>query len=156
MPPKKGAAVTGPKEGFVFIEFGPTSEKCRIFNTDCTSSYLYDQIKEVAFTTAEAYARSKDAELRQELAQLSQLLNTHKRVEPRRDSVDEPADAKLQETAAAENPGDPEPDAEAPPPDPFDVEHGYWQAEKDRLDALVMLREKQVKPPCCWSGCLRH
>ena len=47
MPSKKG-----PKEerdsGFAFVAFGPTSDKPRAFNIECTSAYLYDQIKEVA------------------------------------------------------------------------------------------------------------
>jgi hypothetical protein len=47
MPPKKGGSKDQRNGGFIFAAFGPTTDKPRAFNIECTSAYLYDQIKEV-------------------------------------------------------------------------------------------------------------
>jgi len=73
---------------FIFVKFGPSSEKMRMFNTDCTSVYLYDQIKEVAFSSTETYSRLKDTEIRQELSSLNSMITSHRRSEPREDEED--------------------------------------------------------------------
>jgi len=86
---------------FIFVKFGPSSQKSRMFNTDCTSVYLYDQIKEVAFSTTETYSRSKDAEIRQELNALNSMLASHRRSEPREDEEDPAVIAKREKAAAA-------------------------------------------------------
>ena len=49
MPPKKSESSEERNGGFIFVAFGPTSDKPRTFNIECTSMYLYDQIKEVRY-----------------------------------------------------------------------------------------------------------
>jgi len=123
---------------FIFVKFGPSSQKSRMFNTDCTSVYLYDQIKEVAFSTTETYSRSKDAEIRQELNALNSMLASHRRSEPREDEEDPAVIAKREKAAAALEAGETD-----QPIDLFVEEQDRWCAELERLEAVQKLRENQ-------------
>lgn len=121
---------------FIFCRFGPTSDKLKTFNTDCKSVYLYDQIKEVAATSTETFARSKDAHFRQALAELETLITAHKRREPRK-----PEEAHVQ-TSTSIVTGDVVNDDTFI--DPFQVELDNWQAELERLESLQELRKRQT------------
>mmetsp|Transcript_7567 Transcript_7567/g.8959 ORF Transcript_7567/g.8959 Transcript_7567/m.8959 type:complete len:228 (+) Transcript_7567:190-873(+) len=119
---------------FIFVKVGPTSEKPLIFNTECTSLFLYDQIKEVVFSKTEAFARKKDAEIRQELNLLESLISAHKRAEPQADNgrgkdKDDDGEESLD--------GNKNLDAI------HTADMDNWYLEQERLEALKALRENQ-------------
>jgi len=160
---------------FVFIKFGPTSEKPRAFNVDCKQKYLYDQIKDTAFSTVERYARSKDAEIKHALRSLEHQRTAHARMEPRNENEEEGSVAGGRSAMGREPSGGAESAAESAVPDeagggsaegsvhegasevgsqaesqleekdPFVVAQDLWLAEGERLDALKQLREKQAE-----------
>lgn len=107
---------------FIFAVFGPSTNKPVIFNTECTSSFLCDQLKEVAYNQTELYSREQDGLLRRELSSIEGLLATHRRKEPKRTEGDE----------------------DAPSDDDFKNDVEKWNAEVLRLEALKDYRSKQV------------
>jgi hypothetical protein len=115
---------------FIFVKVGYSDEKPLIFNTECTSTYLYDQIKEVAFTKTEAYARKRDAEIRQETNLIEALILVHKRTEPHSDGSSTKEHHDDEEDEGAKH--------------ATSQEIKTWQAELERLEALKALRENQA------------
>ncbi len=113
---------------FIFVIYGPTSDKPHLFNTSCCSSFFYDQLKAVAFSATEAYSRAKDTQLRHALSVLEDLLASHRRKESIKSEDDAPNEGT----------------------DGFDSI--AWAAETSRLEALKALREKQVCFTCCPLG----